>query len=98
MALVELKRVSPLLRMLLVVVRNMTAITVHEVAVLIVIILSRDARIIEEEEGEVDIAEIAVMTCVQGEIMRIAPVDAMMTAARMVARDVVVLTALQRLM
>jgi UDP-N-acetylglucosamine enolpyruvyl transferase len=76
----------------------MTATTVHEVTVLITIVLSMGARIIEEEEEEVDIAGIAVMTCVQGEIVRIAPVDAMMTAARMVARDVVVLTALQRLM
>jgi hypothetical protein len=30
--------------------------------------------------------------------VRIAPVDAMMTAARMVARDVVVVTTLRRLM
>jgi hypothetical protein len=88
MALVELKRVSPLLRMLLIVVRNMTAITIHEVAALITIVLSMDARTIEEEEEEVDTSEIAVMTCIQGEIVRIAPVDAMMTAARMVARDV----------
>jgi hypothetical protein len=59
-----------------------------------------DARTNEEEEEEVDTTEIAVMTCVQGEIVivRIAPVDAMMTAARMVARDIVVLTALRRLM
>jgi hypothetical protein len=56
-----------------------------------------DARTIEEEE-EVDTTEIAVMTCVQGKIVRIAPVDAMMTAARMVARDAIILTALRRLM
>jgi hypothetical protein len=97
MALVEPKRASPLLRTLLIVVRNMTAITVHEVAALIAIVPSMDARTIEEEEV-VDTAEIAVMTCVQGEIVRIAPVDTMMTAARMVARDVVILTALRCLM
>jgi hypothetical protein len=56
-----------------------------------------DARTIEEEEEAVDTAEIAVTTHVQGEIMRIAPVDATMTTARMVARDAVDLTALRRL-
>jgi hypothetical protein len=75
-------------------VRNMTAITVHEVAALIAIVPSMDARTIKEEEEAVDTAEITVMTCVQGEIVRIAPVDTTMTTARMVARDAVVLTAL----
>jgi hypothetical protein len=56
-----------------------------------------DARTIEEEEEEeaVVTAEIAVTTCVQGEIVRIAPVDAAMTAARMVARDAADLTTLR---
>jgi hypothetical protein len=81
--------------MLLVVVRNMTTITIHEVAALIAIVPSMDARTIKEEEEEaVDTAKITMMTCVQGEIVRIAPVDAMMIAARMVARDTIVLTAL----
>jgi hypothetical protein len=56
-----------------------------------------DARTNEEEEEAVDTAEIAMTTCVQGETVRIAPADAMMTAARMLARDAVVLTALRRL-
>jgi hypothetical protein len=73
-------------------------ITVHKVAALIAIVPSMDAGTIEEEEEEaMDTVDIAVMTCIQGEIVRITPVDATMTAARMVARDAVVLTALQRL-
>jgi hypothetical protein len=83
--------------MSLIMVRSMTAITVHEVAALITATPSKDARTTEEEEV-VGTAEITVMTRVQGETVRIAPVDAMMTAARMVARDAVVLTTLRRLM
>jgi hypothetical protein len=49
--------------MSLVVVRNMTTITVHEVAALIATDPSMDARTTEEEEEEaVDTAEITVTT------------------------------------
>ena len=49
--------------------------------------LSANARTTEEEEEAVaGTAVIAVTTCVQGVTVMIAPVDAMMTAARMVAR------------
>jgi hypothetical protein len=73
----------------------MTAIIVHEVAALIAIVLSMDARTIEEEEEEAVVtAAIAVMTRVQGEI--VTPVDVMMIAARMVAKDAVALIVLPR--
>jgi hypothetical protein len=53
--------------MSLIVVRSMTAITVHEVAALIAATPSKDARTTEEEEV-VGTAEIAVMTRVQGRL------------------------------
>jgi hypothetical protein len=75
----------------------MNATIVHEAAALIAAAPSKDARTNEEEEAA-GTAETVMMTRVQGETMRIAPVDAMMTAARMVARNVVILTVLRRLM
>jgi hypothetical protein len=62
MVLVGSKRASPLQQMLLVVVRNMTAITVHEVAALIATASSMDAKTTEKEEEAMDTAKIAVMT------------------------------------
>jgi hypothetical protein len=94
MVLAEPKRALLLLPTLLVVVRNMTAIIVHEVAALIVIVPSMDARTIEEEEEAVVTTVIAVMTRVQGEI--VTPVDVMMIAARMVAKDAIALIVLPR--
>jgi hypothetical protein len=94
MVLEESKRASLLLQTLLVVVRNMTAIIVHEVAALIAIVPSMDTRTIEEEEEVVVTVVIAVMTRVQGEI--VTPVDAMMIAARMVAKDDIALIVLPR--
>jgi hypothetical protein len=75
----------------------MTVTIVHEAAALIAAVPSKDARTTEEEEA-VGTAKTIVMTRVQGETVRITPIDAMMTTARMVARDVVVLTVLRCLM
>jgi hypothetical protein len=56
----------------------MTTIIVHEVAALTAAAPSMDARTTEEEEV-VDTTEIAVTTRVQGETIRIAPIDMMVT-------------------
>jgi septum formation inhibitor-activating ATPase MinD len=67
--------------MSLIVVRSMTVTIVHEAAALIAAAMSADAKTTEEEEAA-GTAMTAVMTRVQGDTVRIAHVDTMMTAAR----------------